>query len=127
MQFEFMTKAMSAWDAFDLVQANGDIIDYQLAVAASDHRQHEIQLHQDAEPGEPSSPVIESVELSPSHLYVTFRFRGTPVYMTIPAMSTVTLGWLQPQGTDRKVEEIRELLRGDPWHMHHRHNAPPNS
>lgn len=126
MNFEFVQKSMSAYDAYALLMDDPETA-YQFAVAASESPQHELQVHLDnAEPGDPTSPVIREVSLSPSGLYIDFRFADTPVYVTIPAMSTVTLGWLRPRD-DESVEAIRNLLQGDPWHAHHRHNAPPNS
>lgn len=128
MQFEFVQKAMSAYDAYALLQDDPETA-YQFAVAASNDPHHEIELHlEDPEPGEPTSPVIRQVTLSPSGMYVEFKFADTPVYMTIPAMSTVTLGWLRyVEGTSPTIEELRRELQGDPWRADHHHNAPPNS
>jgi hypothetical protein len=135
MQFEFKTKSMSAMDAYHLFGVSAPW-SYQLAVAASDDVHHEIMFSlDDAEPGEPTSPVIRQMTLSPSGMYVEIKFRDTPVYMTVPAMSTVTLGWLEPvpqtdqerRNHEAQVAEISALVNGDPWHTSHRHNAPPNA
>lgn len=125
IQWEFVQRSLSAYDAYALLMDDPETA-YQFA-KASDSPQHEIEFHlDDPEPGEPTSPVIRDVKLSVSGLYVEFRFADTPVYMTIPATSTVTLGWLRPVNGP-SVEQIRELLQGDPWRSGHRHNAPPNA
>lgn len=96
-RFAFMVKDMSAWDAAVLVQENPKV-EYMLGKIESGHTGHETALHQDApEPGDPVSPVIESAEVSISHMYATFRFVDTVVYLTIPVMSTIEIGWLEVQ------------------------------
>lgn len=90
-----MVETMSAFDAHHLVQDNPDR-DYQLAKLMNAQEGHEFDLGlENPEPGEPCSPVIESTELSPSHMFVEFHFKGTPVFVSSPAMSTVTIGWLE--------------------------------
>lgn len=124
--YEFMTKTLSAWDARLLIMSHPDV-DFQLAAASSDMAQNEVAFHMDVEPGEPTSPVIIDVGLSPSGMYVEFRFRESVMYMTVPAMTTVTLGWLQPvDAVEQRVRGLQELLQGDPWHLtHRRHESEP--
>jgi hypothetical protein len=92
--FAFMVRSLSVWDAIDLINNNPEV-DYQLGQIYQ-NSDHNIEFGLvDAEPGDPVSPVIESAEESVSHMYATFRFAGTPVYMTIPVMATIELGWLE--------------------------------
>lgn len=104
VHFNFMTASMSAYDAANWIRnAHLDGREYQLCRAADGDPHHEIEFRLDSEaflPGEPISPLIKSAELSPSKFYVEFRFDETPVYMTIPATSTVTLGWLEREKHD---------------------------
>lgn len=109
IQFNFMTQSVSAYDAVRIVADSArQRRSYQLARAASGDPNHEIEFHLSADwedevmptAGEPISPMIEQAELSASGFYVEFRFEGTPVYMTIPATSTVTLGWLERETID---------------------------
>lgn len=96
-RFAFMVADLSAWDAAELIKANPER-EYMLGKLYSRTPGHETEFRQDApEPGDPVSPVIESVEISPSHMYVTFRFVDTAVYMTVPVMSTIEIGWLEAQ------------------------------
>jgi hypothetical protein len=109
IQFVFLTRSVSAYDAAAMF-ADGprQRRQYQLAKAASGDPNHEIEFgwgHWEDEivehtPGEPTSPPILSMELSPSGMYVEVRFDDTPVYMTLPATSTVTLGWLERETHD---------------------------
>lgn len=106
--FAFMTQSVSAYDAYHMIQDAGrQAREYQLAKASSGNPNHEIELHtdsweQDVAPiaGDPVSPLIESAELSQSGFYVTIRFKDTPVYLTVPSTTTITLGWLERQTHD---------------------------
>lgn len=109
IQFNYMTMSMSAYDAARLItneyEPLGGGREFQLARAADGDPHHEIEFHLDIDPkvhapGDPVSPTIKSAELSQSRFYVDFRFEGTPVYMTIPATSTVTIGWLERETHD---------------------------
>lgn len=108
ISFNFLVQSVSAYDAVLMVQdAKRQAREYQLAKAASGDPNHEIEFsladHQDGRSviaGDPTSPLIESAELAPSGFYTTFRFEDTPIYLTIPATSTVTLGWLERQTHD---------------------------
>lgn len=106
--FAFMTQAVSAYDAYHMIQdATRQAREYQLAKASSGDPNHEIEFHlgeweDEVAPiaGDPVSPVIVSAELAPSGFYVTINFKDTPVYMTVPATTTITLGWLERQTHD---------------------------
>ena len=105
VHFDYMTMSMSAYDAARLISDKLDARagDFQLARAADGDPHHEIEFHMDYGdpedvawvPGNPVSPLIVSATLSASKFYVEFRFKDTPVYMTIAATSTVTVGWLE--------------------------------
>lgn len=102
IHFDFLTKSMSAYDAWLLVRdAARWRREYQLAATGADPN-HETAFgwgswedEVNPNPGEPTSPPIASVDLTPSGLYVEFRFLDSPMYMTVPATSTITLGWME--------------------------------
>jgi hypothetical protein len=103
-----MTVSVSAYDAYHLIQdAVRQRREYQLAKASSGDPNHEVEFHigeweDEISPiaGDPVSPVIVSSELSQSGFYVEIRFKDTPMYLTVPSTSTVTLGWLERETHD---------------------------
>lgn len=110
IQFNFLTKSVSAYDAVMMVaDAGRQRREYQLAKLASGDPNHEVDLglteldgedERSVSHGDPVSPVIESAELSISGFYAEFRFTNSAMFMTIPATSTVTLGWLERETHD---------------------------
>lgn len=95
MSFQYMVQTMSAFDAQHLVNSR-PAVEFQLAKLMHPREGHEFDIHVESpEPGEPASPVIEVAVLTPSHMFVEFHFQNNPVYVSCPAMSTVTIGWLE--------------------------------